>query len=221
MVPRNRWGIHQILAILVQHHEDKRLKTPYRQFRRFAYQTMMTETRKEGCWPKALYRRDWRLMLQLRLQSEAEILYGKEVQQLCKTKGFGFVDKSSFGDVDRAPLEGLVDIAKTTAPMLTSLVNSIGPLTTSSNSAHLVSMKLIAILVIFCRSAHRNNSSYFSLLIALYLYSSGACIDAITLLNHLGLSVSYDTVQHKLKNISSASARWIQKQAFNSKLVGK
>lgn len=159
-------------------------------------------------------------MLQLRLQSEAEILYGKEVQQFCKTKGFEFVDKSSFGDVDQAPLEGLVDIAKTTAPMLTSLVNSIGPLTTSLNSAYLVSIKLIAILVVLCRSAHQNNSSYFPLLIALYLYFSGACIDALTLLNHLGLSVSYDTLQYKLKSILSDFARWIQKQASNPKLVG-
>lgn len=47
-----------MLAILVQHREDKQLKTPYRQFRRFAYQTIMTETRKKGYWPKALHRRD-------------------------------------------------------------------------------------------------------------------------------------------------------------------
>lgn len=168
---------------------------------------MMIEIYKESCWPKALYCRVWKLMLQLRLQSEAEILYGKEVQQLCKTKRFGFVDKNNFGDFDWALLEGLVNIAKTTVPMLTSLVNSIGLLIISSNSAHLVSIKLMVILVVLCRSAHWNNSSYFPLLIALYFYSFDTCIDAITFLNHLGLSVSYDTFQYKLKSILSASAR--------------
>lgn len=66
-------------------------------------------------------------------------------------------------------------------------------------------MKIVAILVILCRSAHRNNSNYLPLLIALYLYSAGARVSAITLLNHLGLSVSSDVLQKKLKDITTSS----------------
>lgn len=136
--------------------------------------------------------------------------------------GFGQADDTRPGEIDRTPLESIIDVAKVNAPMLTSLISQMGPLAKSSNSAshHLGEMKLVTVLVILCRSAHRNNSNYLPLLIALYLYSAGARVDAITLLNHLGISVSYNTLQRKLKNISSESVRWIKMQATNPKLVG-
>ena len=81
-------------------------------------------------------------------------------------------------------------------------------------------MKLIVILVILYQSAHRNNSNYIPLLVALYFYSAGARIDGITLLNHFGLSVSYDVLQRKLQSISTTSKQWIRQQASNSHLVG-
>lgn len=80
--------------------------------------------------------------------------------------------------------------------------------------------KLVAVLAILCRSAHRNNSNYLPLFVTLYLYSAGARIDAITLLNHLGLSVSYDVLQKKLKAITSLGMSWIRQQSTNRKLVG-
>lgn len=89
-----------------------------------------------------------------------------------------------------------------------------------STNAHIINMKLVAILVILCRSAHRNNSNFSPLLIALYFYSSGARVDAITLLNHLGLSVSYDVLQKKLQSITSSSKKWIMQQNTNPRLVG-
>lgn len=83
-----------------------------------------------------------------------------------------------------------------------SMVFSVGPSNSSRTSnLHVVAIKLVAILVILCRSADRNNSNYVPLLIALYLYSAGARVDAITLLNHLGLSVSYDVLQKKSSRI--------------------
>lgn len=63
-------------------------------------------------------------------------------------------------------------------------------------------MKFVAILAILCRSAHQNNSNYLPLFVALYLYSAGVKIDAITLLNYLGLSVLYDVLQKRLKAIT-------------------
>ncbi|MCJ1344728.1 hypothetical protein MMC31_002931 [Peltigera leucophlebia] len=221
MLPQNWWGMDRILAIFVHHRDDKWLNTAYCQFRRFAYYTMMIESRKDGCWPKALGRRELKSVLRTRLQPIAKAQYGKEVQKLCKTPGFGPTGDIRPGEIDRTPLESIVNVAKTTALMLTSLINSIGPLAKSSDIAsHLANMKLVTILVTLCRSTHHNNSNYLPLLITLYLYSAGARVDAITLLNHLGLSVSYDTLQRKLKSIFFQSARWINMQASNPKLVG-
>ena len=82
------------------------------------------------------------------------------------------MDDTRPGEIDQTPLEGIVDVAKANAPMLTSLISQVGPLIKSLNSAshHLGDMRLVVILVIFCRSAHRNNINYLPLLIALYLY---------------------------------------------------
>lgn len=84
----------------------------------------------------------------------------------------------------------------------------------------LVGMKIITILVIFCRSAHQNNSNYILLLIAMYMYSAEARVDAITLLNYLSLLVSYDVLQKKLKEVTTLTIIWIKSQGSNRKLVG-
>ena len=80
-------------------------------------------------------------------------------------------------------------------------------------------MKLLVILVILCRWAHWNNNNYFSFLIAIYLYSTGAKVDAITLLNYLGLSVSYNVLLKRLKTIMSSSNTFIKQQPTNYKFV--
>lgn len=84
----------------------------------------------------------------------------------------------------------------------------------------LVLMKLVTILVILCKSAHRNNSNYLPLLIALYLYSAGTKIDAITLFNHLGISVLYNVLIKTLRGISLSSMKLIKEQSTNCRLVG-
>ena len=58
-VPKQWWGIERILATLTYHREDKRLRSAYRQFKRFAYKTMLEESDKsEGRWPTLLTRKD-------------------------------------------------------------------------------------------------------------------------------------------------------------------
>lgn len=118
-------------------------------------------------------------------------------------------------------MDNIVQVSVEKAPLISGLVLSVGPTSFFRlPDSHLVSMKIVAVLVILCRSAHRNNSNYFPLLIALYLYSAGAKIDAITLLNHLGLSVLYKVLQSKLKDITLMSKQWIKQQANNRQLVG-
>lgn len=104
------------------------------------------------------------------------------------------------GIIDKHPLESIIEVASEKAPLISSIVLNVGPTSQLKDTPklYIISMKVIAVLVILCRSAHRNNSNYFLLLVALYLYSAGAKVDAITLLNHLGLSVSYPVLQTKL-----------------------
>lgn len=89
------------------------------------------------------------------------------------------------------------------------MILSIGPSHQSSDS-HIVSMKLITILMVLCRLAHCNNSNFFSLLIALYFYSTSAQVDAIMLFNQMGLTVLYNVFLYKLKAITFDIALWIK-----------
>lgn len=174
VIPQQHWGLDKILMTLVYHRKDKRLQTPFRQFKKFAYETMLVESRSSGPWSSALLRKDWDNIIDLGAQSELEKRYAHEVQSLCKTPSFGLVDYTAIPrDLDKAPLEEIVSVATTTAPLLTSLVACAGPARKNARS-HLNRMKLVAILVILCRTAHRNNSNYLPSMIALYLYSAGA-----------------------------------------------
>lgn len=146
--------------------------------------------------------------------------YRQEIQSLCKTPCFGPV-KTELGVIDKHLLDDIIQVSVEKAPLISSLVLSVGPTSfLCLPDSHLVSMKIVAVLVILCRSAHRNNSNYFHLLIALYLYSAGAKIDVITLFNLLGLFVSYKVLQSKLKDITLMSKQWIKQQANNRQLVG-
>lgn len=80
-------------------------------------------------------------------------------------------------------------------------------------------MKLLTILIVMCRSAHWNNRNYIPLLVAMYLYLAVAKVNAITLLNHLRLSILYNLLMQKLRDIKAYSTAFIKKQAGNCKLV--
>lgn len=86
----------------------------------------------------------------------------------------------------------------------------VGPASYLAKALHSSDIKLIGILVILYRSTHQNNSNYVHLMIALYLYSAGIRVDAITLLNHFGFSVSYNVLQKQLKNTTFASQALIK-----------
>lgn len=139
----------------------------------------------------------WNSFIRLPGKDELEKWYAREIQTLCKTPAFGMVKNELLpGDVAKTPLDSTKDVVSTTAPLISSMVVSLGP-SRSSRNPQLAATKIVAILVILCRSANRNNSNYLPLQIALYVYSAGARVDAITLLNHLGPSVSYDVLQKK------------------------
>ena len=89
VIPKQRWGVDKILATLVQHREDPRLRTSYRQFKRFAYQTMLEELDdSKRRWSTALKRKDWDLIIELRAKFEIEKRYNQEIQRLCQTECF-------------------------------------------------------------------------------------------------------------------------------------
>lgn len=146
-------------------------------------------------------------MIKYCLNTEFAKQYNKEVQNFCRTAGFGIMNET-FEDIDRELLVTIVVQAKDQAPLLTDIILAVRPVCNhilSSSSLYLVNMKLMAVFVIFCRTVYQNNSNYLLLLIALYLYSTGARVDAITLLNHLSLYVSYDVLQKKPRNITASS----------------
>lgn len=99
------------------------------------------------------------------------------------------MSKTRLRDIDRKPLEIIMENEYEKALMFASLIAHI------RQSAHfaknpLQNMKLLTILTILYKTVHRNNDRYLLLLIALYMYLAGAHIDAITLINHLGVTVS-------------------------------
>ena len=179
----------------------------------------MTKSAKRDRWLGALMRKNCNLIIRLCFRAEIEKCYAQKVQKLCRTPSFVLARNNRPGDVDREPLETIVANIKETAPLLTSLMLSVGPTSRSAMTSHLVSMKLLAILVILCRSAHPNNSNYFPLLVATYLYFVSTKVDAITLFNHLGLSILYNMLLKKLRNITSSNIVYIKEQASNSRLV--
>lgn len=76
--------------------------------------------------------------------------YGQEVQKLCRILGFGLIRNSQPEEIDHEPLGVIVVDAEKTAPLLISLVQSVGPTSRTGITFHLISMKLLAILVILC-----------------------------------------------------------------------
>lgn len=154
LIPQQRWGLGKILATLAFHQKDLRLHTTYRQFRVFAYHTLLAESGKTGRWPQALTHKNCNNMIQCRLQAEMEKRYSREVQRLCKTSAFGTASIENLVG-HRIVLKNVVIQAKATAPLLSSLVLSVGPTTSIKDPASSLSnMKLVAILVILCRSAY-------------------------------------------------------------------
>ena len=170
---------------------------------------MTTESTKDGYWPCVLMQKDLNLIIKLCFRAKIEKRYGQEVQKLCQISNFGMAHNSK-GNVDWEPLKIIVIIAKERTLLLTSLVQSVGFLSKSVMTSHFALMKLLAILVILYRSAHQKNSNYFPLLVAIYLYSAKAKIDAITFLNHLGLLVSFNVLLERLRSIMSSSATFIK-----------
>lgn len=105
------------------------------------------------------------------------------------------------------------------ALLITSMILSLKSNSDIRLTSHLALIKLLAVFVIICKSAHRNNSNYISLFMAIYLYSTEAKVDAITLLSHLGLPVMYNLLLRKLRDIKTHSAIFIKQQATSCKLV--
>ena len=164
----------------------------------------------DGQWPGFLTKKDCNLIIRLCFRKKIEQRYSYKVQKLCKTSGFGLIKSNQPGDLYRALLENIIFEAKELALMMTSLVLGVGPTSRSLLTFHLASMKLLAILVIIYRSAHQNNSNYVLFLVAMYIYSANAKVDAITLLNRFGLSVLYNVLLRKLRGITTSSAAFIK-----------
>lgn len=72
LIPKQRWILCKMLATLVYHRKDPRLRSAFRQFQSFAYQTIMTESEHGGRWPGFLTQKDCNLMIRLCFRQEIE-----------------------------------------------------------------------------------------------------------------------------------------------------
>lgn len=170
------------------------MQLSYQRFKRFAFSTLLKGFDKlSGQLLGTLTQKDWNLIIKLWAKSKLEKHYCKEVQSLCRTPRFKAA-KTKPKVINQHLLDEIIDVSSKKAPLLCSLMFGIRPTSYSSSFSsdpYLFSMKIVVVLVILCQSAHQNNSNYFLLLIALYIYSASAKIDAITLFNCFGLFVSY------------------------------
>lgn len=215
LVPKQRWSLEKMLVTLVCHRKNLRLYASYCQFRQFAYQTIMQESAHEGQWLSVLQQKDWNNILNLGNQCELERHYSQVLQTLYKIPSFGTASTDNLNRIiDKSQLNEIIDVAHIKAPLISSMVFSVGPTShlplSTSSSKQFVFMKLITILVILCRLAHQNNINYFPLLILLYIYSVVTQVNAIILLNYLGLSVLYPVLLRKLRDIITTSQKWIK-----------
>lgn len=148
--------------------------------------------------------------------------YSREVQAFCKTSGFRSIKSNQPRNLDWALTKSIVSQTKEKSTLMTSVILSVSLLTTLTPSIfHLTFMKLVAILVIMCKSAYQNNSNYFPFFVIIYLYSTNTHVDAITLFNHLSLFILYNIFLKTPRNIKALSTIFIKQQASNSNLVGK
>lgn len=185
-----KWrSIKKILATLVQHQKDSQLWSPYQQFKRFTYQTVFEESDKSTSQlPNVLTRKIWNLIIQLQAQHKMKKQYTWEIYRLWKTPCFDVFNKDLPEVTDKGFLHNIAEIAIKNALFNSGMVFSVRSSNSSwTSNLYVVAMKLVAILVILCHSAHRNNSNYILLLIVLYLYSAVVWVDIIMLLNNLGL----------------------------------
>lgn len=180
---------------------------------------MLTKSERKDCWPDFLIYKNCNLIIRLCFRRKIESKYSNEVQKLYRSFGFGQTDKNWLGNLNQEPLEDILNQAKKTAPLLTNMVlglnSNFDAYLSSYLAFHQGSMKLLSILLVMCKLACWNNSNYILLLLAIYLYSASAKVDTITLLNHLGLSVLYNLLLQKLRDIKANSMVFIKKQAGN------
>lgn len=116
---------------------------------------MKFELGKGSQWPKALSQKDCNLAIKNRFQSEVEKRYQKKLQALCKILAFGMINEDNRVEgPDYQALKTIISQAKATAPFLSSLMLGVGSASYLAKALHSSNMKLIGLLVIFCRSTH-------------------------------------------------------------------
>lgn len=101
------------------------------------------------------------------------------MQKLYQIFRFSLIKSNQFDDLDENFLENIVLEVKYIVLIMTSLVLSIGFLSKSYLTFHLVLIKFLIILVIICMLAYQNNFNYISLFIAIYIYSLDIKVDVI------------------------------------------
>lgn len=116
---------------------------------------------------------------------------------------------SSLEKVNQHFFKNIIQEAQEKAYLLNNMIMIIGlsswqTFSTSSVAySRLIDIKSVIIFVIFYHSTHWNNSKYIPLLIAIYMYLARAQVDIIIFLNYFSLSLFYDVLQKKPKEMTT------------------
>ncbi|KAI9763921.1 MAG: hypothetical protein M1839_006119 [Geoglossum umbratile] len=124
----------------------------------------------------------------------------KEVELLASTSYFGTwkLDRvTSFSDLD---MPAILDLVERRAPRLLSFLRELMRAPGSSRAEPVG--RYIIVLAIICFSRHREKCNNLPTLLGLHLHSHGTKRRLIELLNHLGVSISYSSVNAAVKAIS-------------------
>lgn len=154
VIPKQRWAIDKIFTTLTYHQKDKRLQSLYPRFKTFVFNTLLKESDKLSTQlPDALTRKDQDLIIKLQAKCKLEKHYGQEVQSLCRTLCFG-ATKTEPRVIDQHFLDEILDVSSKKAPLFYSLILGIRPTNCSlsflASNPHLISMKIVSVLVILC-----------------------------------------------------------------------
>lgn len=87
--------------------------------------------------------KDCNSIIRLCFRAEIKKKYVQQVQKLYRTSSFALACYNQPGNVNHELLETIIANAKKMAPLLTSLVLSVRPISESAMTSHLVSMKLL------------------------------------------------------------------------------
>ena len=208
-----RWNMRDLLSALIDHRGRHTLRVPQRQFLDFAYAGL--PARKDFDKIVGVTRRD--MFLQARGWAWASETLRLEVKALGGHSTFAaFEPPSEIAEL--GSLGFIKDVApaiEQLAPRWLEIIERCrhetclrDPTATPADPA--LTERAVIILASLCHIMRPIKSTNFQTLMGLYLYQGGTRRRVLDTLNQLGLIISYDTLQRRMKSLTEEAERQVQ-----------